>query len=47
MRKRSRSKAMRTIRYGAIAVALAAIGFAAPAGAQPYGPGYGPDAQRN
>ena len=32
---------MRTLRYAAFAAALAAIGFASPAGAQPYGPGYG------
>ncbi len=33
---------MRALRYGAFAVALAAISVAGPAGAQPYGGGYGP-----
>jgi len=33
---------MRTLRYAAFAAALAALGFAGPAVAQPYGGGYGP-----
>ena len=32
---------MRTLRYAALAAAVATLGFAAPASAQPYGPGYG------
>ena len=32
---------MQSLRYGAVAVALATLGLAAPANAQSYGPGYG------